>query len=828
MNDIETKEVESSTTSVTLLEQNKIVKVDISFNHIQENGTLSLTATITGTGGVNLVALNSLDIYVDGSLSYTSKYNYQISSPITINNIGISNAAHNASHTSISVYVVAHGYNDVTSNTITRKLPTADDLSKEFIHSNGLIESKNTYDFTIKTNYDYYTTDGTIYYTTDGSNPADSSNTNRQVYKDNIHINIPNVPGSYTIRAYHVIGQIGVELESYSFSIDSTLYDTPDIVYNEDANFINFSKFPTNKPSDATLLLQYQINYDDGTEDTTNLNIGDDTSKYVVPTKNGKVRCRIVDSRGESYGCSLWSAYISFTITFTRFDFPTISVDFDNYEIKFSNINTDAYLYINILYNDGTSETIQKKEGDSNGVYILEYTKSGKLNCTLVDKRGYDYGHTIPDYSDYVNFTIKGEVIPELYNTPKLTIGTNNNVIISNITSGYEVQYQIIYDYNNDGSDDETIDYSNKDYENTIDVQVGKYAGKIKARLVNLKGASVGASDWSDYLSFNFYESSEEDIHLLTPNIAYEQVEIDGVIKVKVTFNKPSSETNSYTSVLYTTDGTNPTVNSNKATIANGFYITPTSNTLIIYYKAYYNYNDKDYFSNIGSAVIQINNPDNPGDTNDNNANNPFYYGYNKPALTNKVVKNYIDIIYSRDIESTKALDSIQYILDVINKPFGTINVAEQAFARLENHKDGRYSGDYLVLYSDETYSGQIDINDKGDNNIMDNYKYPTFQKGHWEFNNFRNGGTQLITADELAKVYTNIPYVDDKGNTIVATITLKDLYESFGITSTESGIALRSDNRSLIYGKYIVARFIFNNDKKIKLQNVTFITNNY
>ena len=166
--------------------------------------------------------------------------------------------------------------------------------------------------------------------------------------------------------------------------------------------------------------------------------------------------------------------------------------------------------------------------------------------------------------------------------------------------------------------------------------------------------------------------------------------------------------------------------------------------------------------------------------------------------------------------------------MDVINKPFGTINLAEQAFARLENHKDGRYSGDYLVLYSDETYSGEIDINDKGDNNIMDNYKYPTFQKGHWEFNNFRNGGTHLITADELAKVYTNIPYVDNEGNTIIATITLKDLYESFGITSTESGIALRSDNRSLIYGKYIVARFIFNNDKKIKLQNVTFITNNY
>ena len=79
-----------------------------------------------------------------------------------------------------------------------------------------------------------------------------------------------------------------------------------------------------------------------------------------------------------------------------------------------------------------------------------------------------------------------------------------------------------------------------------------------------------------------------------------------------------------------------------------------------------------------------------------------------------------------------------------------------------------------------------------------------------------------------MTKIYTNIPYVDSEGNTIIATITLADIYKSFGITSTESGIVLRSDNRSLIYGKYIVARFIFNNDKKIKLQNVTFITNTY
>ena len=38
----------------------------------------------------------------------------------------------------------------------------------------------------------------------------------------------------------------------------------------------------------------------------------------------------------------------------------------------------------------------------------------------------------------------------------------------------------------------------------------------------------------------------------------------------------------------------------------------------------------------------------------------------------------------------------------------------------------------------------------------------------------------------------------------------------------------IHSDNKSLIYGRYIVARFIFNNDKRIKFEGVTFITNTY
>lgn len=416
--------------------------------------------------------------------------------------------------------------------------------------------------------------------------------------------------------------------------------------------------------------------------------------------------------------------------------------------------------------------------------------------------------------SDVITKTIehtKEEDVPKRYKVP--TIRQDGYYVV--VTNNYEIQ----------DNDNLRVELSERKYPYRVfTADISKDVNEVRfnqfkadtrccARIVNKDNASKDYSLYSNEIDFVYPVTPP--INIIKPIInSYTKV-VNGKTKYYISFFKPEEETHDYTKIYYTLNDSIPDEYSSVTTINEEIEIIPD---LIV--KAYAYYFDVDrnesYVSDIATKQIVYKN------------DNPYYTGYVKPDLNNKVIKNYVDIIYSRDVESTKSLESIQYILDVINKPFGTINLAEQAFARLENHKDGRYSGDYLVLYSDETYSGEININDKGDNNIMDNYKYPTFQKGHWEFNNFRNGGTQLITADELAKVYTNIPYVDNEGNTIVATITLKDLYESFGITSTESGIALRSDNRSLIYGKYIVARFIFNNDKKIKLQNVTFITNNY
>ena len=797
------------------LENNKIISVSISLDNIKEDGTLYLHGIIKGTGTLYPVIVTSIDIYINGSYSYTNHGRLEGYETIYFKDIGVSNAAYNASHNSISVKIIAHGYNDVTSNTVEKNLPTHEDLSKEFINNEGLDKINNVYIFKIHPKDDNsnksFLKEGSIYFTIDGSDPSNSSNENRTKYKDNEYITIPNVAGNYTIRVYHVVGNVNAELENYTFNIESQLYDAPIITYDNETNNINFSNFPTN--SSNNLILQYEI-IDvtwDIPIDTINLYIGNQTSLQVFNNRDCRIRARIIDDRGENYGKSLWTAYIKCIVNKIKYDTPIATIDEVHNKVTISNIREDSYLVLILHYNDGTEITTNNIVGDENKTYSFIYNKSGKAIFKLVNKNGANIGES--NYGN-IKFSINNEIVPDiLYATPKLSINSTGYIKIDYNLYGdiCDLYYELSLDNDNDGVYEDVDTYkqdsitpSGTEGYASKTINVGKQRGKIKVRLVNHENEEKGFSNWSDYLIFDFI-SEQAIISYPILNINYSDNQITCV------FNRQSTENIKYTKVYYTIDESEPDETSNLAIINEPFIIN-VSNDIIIKYKAFYDYNGNKYWSTVESKYIKYNSSDK----------------YVKPILISNVVKNYIDIIYSKDIETTKSLESIQYIIDVISQPFGTINVAEQAFARLLDHKDGRYSGDYLVLYSDETYSGVIDINDKGDNNVMNNYKYPTFQKGHWEFNYFRNNGTQLITENELTKIYTNIPYVDSNGNTIIATITLADLYKSFGITSTESGIVLRSDNRSLIYGKYIVARFIFNNDKKIKLQNVTFLTNNY
>lgn len=551
----------------------------------------------------------------------------------------------------------------------------------------------------------------------------------------------------------------------------------------------------------------------------TNINVNINTASEYYTIDNITLHSGFVSSDGTM------SIYILLNGNNT-FKSNTISVKLPTKE-QLNNID------INITHNETNPPSVLTDNVTLSSSYLnygnIYYTLNGSIPSRTNGTK-YSGAFTVPNNvenntikiiqicsdisSDVITKTIehtKEEDVPKRYKVP--TIRQDGYYVV--VTNNYEIQ----------DNDNLRVELSERKYPYRVfTADISKDVNEVRfnqfkadtrccARIVNKDNASKDYSLYSDEIDFVYPVTPP--INIIKPIINSYTKDVNGKTKYYISFSKPEEETHDYTKIYYTLNDSIPDEYSSIATINEEIEIIPD---LIVKAYAYYFDIDRNesYISDIATKQIVYKN------------DNPYYTGYAKPDLNNKVIKNYVDIIYSRDIESTKSLESIQYILNVINKPFGTINLAEQAFARLENHKDGRYSGDYLVLYSDETYSGEIYINDKGNNNIMDNYKYPTFQKGHWEFNNFRNGGTQLITADELAKVYTNIPYVDNEGNTIVATITLKDLYESFGITSTESGIALRSDNRSLIYGKYIVARFIFNNDKKIKLQNVTFITNNY
>ena len=112
---------------------------------------------------------------------------------------------------------------------------------------------------------------------------------------------------------------------------------------------------------------------------------------------------------------------------------------------------------------------------------------------------------------------------------------------------------------------------------------------------------------------------------------------------------------------------------------------------------------------------------------------------------------------------------------------FDTITIKKS----IEENLNRRYSGDKLLIYSDETITGELNINCDDGHNEFNNYKYPYWDKGKWNLNYFRNN------------VCTNT-----KPTT--------------------------SDTQSLIYGKYFVIRFIFNNNRRFKLEAIEVNTNVY
>lgn len=136
-----------------------------------------------------------------------------------------------------------------------------------------------------------------------------------------------------------------------------------------------------------------------------------------------------------------------------------------------------------------------------------------------------------------------------------------------------------------------------------------------------------------------------------------------------------------------------------------------------------------------------------------------------------------IDVICNQQYEKIKAFNEVTWSCISIASYLSSGNVAEES--------NNQYGGSVFIIYSDRTMSSRK----LGDNNISNNQSLDS--NNYYEFIRYNEG---LWTANF---------YRDNKNQDYADT------------------------DKSMIYGKYFVFRVYFNN-KKFKIENVTFNYNNY
>lgn len=130
----------------------------------------------------------------------------------------------------------------------------------------------------------------------------------------------------------------------------------------------------------------------------------------------------------------------------------------------------------------------------------------------------------------------------------------------------------------------------------------------------------------------------------------------------------------------------------------------------------------------------------------------------------------------------------------------GEVSLTKRFMA--EEYMNRAYPGYKLRIYTDcsATDLMQVDTpaNTKSITDVQ-SYKLPRFNKGVWSLNYFRD----ILNANDL---YGYLDQYDDG----------------------RSAASMKSDDNSLIYGKYFVARFIFNSSDNFKLENIIFNCKSY
>lgn len=520
-------------------------------------------------------------------------------------------------------------------------------------------------------------------------------------------------------------------------------------------------------------------------------------------------------------------------------DLDKIDINFTHRETIPEKILTDTFSFINIGNFGGVRFAIDEDVTDSSTKYETNsiQTIPNNDNKSHVINYRYKCGDLVATKSYTVDHS-KSEPehrVPYVYPNPVLTQVDNNH---------YEIS---IHDFTNDGSrygvtdtskikvrvtyNNKYIDFDYADFTgNKLNVELN-YSTKITCFVYNTEYST----DKSEDVILKFVYKIPE-VKMLKPIISWKYMgtgrpgdkrrkagiiitgNFDAIKNLNIK-EFPNIESDGTLYTIYTKDGSIPNIDNTIEKLTEEKTILDTNNA-IYYFRNVFVYNDKKRNPTYSDSLRFVYNV--------SGEENPFYFDYEKPSLEYPSnICSYLDVIYNNDYNNSKSLESINYILNYFDNRYSLnakniYNVAEDGLRR-------RYAGYYLDVYTDETQainlklsdsSNDTDENNRDTFNHYDDYKFAKFDKGSWNFNYFRNGfnrGNTELSETELVRACNYIYYNPSTKQNEVHAITEEDLKKS---------PLYKSDNRSLIYGKYIVTRFIFNNDDaahRFKLENITF-----
>ena len=158
-------------------------------------------------------------------------------------------------------------------------------------------------------------------------------------------------------------------------------------------------------------------------------------------------------------------------------------------------------------------------------------------------------------------------------------------------------------------------------------------------------------------------------------------------------------------------------------------------------------------------------------------------------------VDSIVDIIYNFDYETIKTLNNISWCSKLIKEVFALPK--NMIYENMAESIDYDIPAMSITVYTDTTCSETIQIDKKSNDYSIysaNSFKLPRYNQGYWSLNYFRN----ILNANNKFKYLNN--YDDGRQNS-----------------------ALRSDENSLIEGKYFVVRFVFKANKDFKLESINF-----